>query len=1759
MKKLLLSFCFFVFSLGGSNVVLGQLSNYTFSAVNGSFSYVTGYTQPGTLSGGTWDDGYYNSIPIGFTFNYNGTNYTTLSASTNGWVVLGTTLSASTNTNNLTSGGTRPLLAPLWDDLAMSNSGWFRYVTTGSSPNRIFTIEFYHEEWNYTASEGITFQIKLYETTNIIDFVYQQEAGAVASGSASIGITATATGSGNFWSLNGTGASPTASSSVETNTLNTKPANGQIYRWTPGAPCTPPAAVTVSPASTTQCGGTVALTASGGAGGTIYWQNTTSGGTSTADATNPKTVSASGTYYFRSYNSASGGCWGTEGSAVVTINAAPAITSQPANASVTAQAGTANFTVAATGTGLTYQWQEYITSWNNVVNGGVYSGATAATLTITNPPIGMNGYKYRCVVSGTCAPSATSDGNATLTVTYCLPTYSLGCSNTVDYVNRVRIGTLDNTPAGTGVGTANCAARYVDYTGVAAPTLSKGTSYNLLITVGSDAGNYTAAWFDFNKDGDFSDAGEYFNGGNPGSNGTATISVPIPVGAASGITRMRIRGGEDSDINSQSHACGASPSGYGEAEDYNINICSISITTQPNNSSICNGGNTSFTIAASGASTYQWQVSTDGGSTWNNIANGGVYSNVTTTTMNITGATTGMNSYQYRCVATNGCSANSNGATLTVSSASVGGTASASSNSVCSGNTVVLTLAGYTGSIQWQSSPAGCGSWSNIAGATTTPYTTAAITATTCFRAVVTNGACSSANSSSTTVSIVTCYLQPAAGGVATYTTCAGNFYDDGGQGGSSTNNAANNYSHSNNNSVLTFYPSVAGNVVQVAFSVFLTEAGFDYLYIYNGNTTSPSSLIGTYDGSTSPGTVTSCAADGSLTFKFYVDGAQNRTGWEATVSCVAAGSTTNTWDGSSSAAWGTPANWSLNTVPTFCHNIVIPDASTTPFDPLVSSAVSVNNLTIQNGGILQADAAITVGGTFAINNGGYYIHNNSANPKTTIFNGVENFGASSTFEIRDWPGISTYIHNGSTVVGDPMHSTPFGNLTLDWNAGGFQWEWRGYMTNASNPRILGTLYINYTGTNDIHIAGNGNETHQVGALRIGAGGGRIVFKAQSDGFVTSYGPTTFNILGDITIEGGNFWLDEDGETSASYVNTVNIYGNYIQTGGTFDLCYGAENFTDAIHVVNLYGNYTQTGGTIESSHTGTGASTYYMEWHFAKAGTQTYSNTSAAANKGLGLQVYHIVNAGSTLQLTTDFACQTLDNNNQTFWILGTVDAGGYRIYPNNTSSLTYDYHGVYMASGSRLKTTNVNGFFTNGSATPTVFDNANNTTSFLFDANSTIEYNGTAQQILTNGGATPLNYAILDVNNTTAGGAALTMTAGNVSCEQLRLRDGVVSTGANTLTVLNSTAGTSGSIQNHSIASYINTGSSGNLRRYVASTGSYDFPVGNGNTDAYQLMNINITSGNTATYFDVRFDNPANYLGTGLPLTDAGLYQYDAILNNGGINPTTGNANGGVWTVTPNAGTANYNVSLYGRNYNNAGADAHTVLKRTTAGPGAWTLNGTYSSSTLTSPITAVRSGLSGFSQFSIGRSNVGFPVTLLEFSGKCDNNSNLLNWSTASESNNDFFTIEKSSDAQLFSFLGTVQGAGNSSTIKTYSLTDYDPLQGKTFYRLSQTDFDGTKETFAPILVSCEEDNSFDITVNSNPVTDGTIYLSISAEEGENILLVLRDILGREVYSKQIVAPSGSFIANVTPESNLAQGLYVITASSNDKSISRKIVVK
>jgi hypothetical protein len=256
----------------------GQASNYGFSATSGTYATLTGTTNASGLNN-TSDDVLSNTLNIGFTFNFAGTNYTQFKASSNGWITFDTSNSNAFFENSSTNASSiGPVLMPLWDDLQSVSR--VKYKLDGTAPNQIFKIQYTQNEWDYQAGGNvIEFQIWLYETTNVIEYIYQQGGTAVntASGGATIGIYDQ---NDNYITLSNSGTAPTAQNSIFTTNIVSKPANGQIYRFTPPIP------IAISPTSASICdGSSVSLTASSANPNYTYvWSpstglNTTSGAT----------------------------------------------------------------------------------------------------------------------------------------------------------------------------------------------------------------------------------------------------------------------------------------------------------------------------------------------------------------------------------------------------------------------------------------------------------------------------------------------------------------------------------------------------------------------------------------------------------------------------------------------------------------------------------------------------------------------------------------------------------------------------------------------------------------------------------------------------------------------------------------------------------------------------------------------------------------------------------------------------------------------------------------------------------------------------------------------------------------------------------------------------------------------------------------------------------------------------------------------------------------------------------------------------------------------------------------------------------------------------------------------------------------------------------------------------------------------------------------------------------------------------------------
>lgn len=342
----------------------------------------------------------------------------------------------------------------------------------------------------------------------------------------------------------------------------------------------------------------------------------------------------------------------------------------------------------------------------------------------------------------------------------------------------------------------------------------------------------------------------------------------------------------------------------------------IQVTAGAANTNLCVGQSTTLSSSIIGGCSnnpaISWSPST--GLSSSTVANPTATPSTTTT---------------YTVTYTDPCSGSSSSASVTINvmPASVAGSATISPTSICAGQTVTLTLTGYTGNIQWQSSSSSTGPWTNITGATTSPYTTGPLTATTYFRAVVTG--CGTATSNTVAVAV-----SPAPNVTVTpssATIC---------QGGTVTFTAsgANSYSWSTT-------PATTGSTITVSPTATTT-------YTVTGYGTSCSTLVAV-TVTVTPTAVANAGPD---------------------VTICSGTSTTLTGSGGVSCSWSpagmvtSPANCTTSTAPTATqtYTLTITDSSGCTATDQVT--VTVNSSSMVSAG---PDASICIGDSTTLNASG--------------------------------------------------------------------------------------------------------------------------------------------------------------------------------------------------------------------------------------------------------------------------------------------------------------------------------------------------------------------------------------------------------------------------------------------------------------------------------------------------------------------------------------------------------------------------------------------------------------------------------------------------------------------------------------------------------------------------------------------------------------------------------------------------------------------
>jgi len=203
-----------------------------------------------------------------------------------------------------------------------------------------------------------------------------------------------------------------------------------------------------------------------------------------------------------------------------------------------------------------------------------------------------------------------------------------------------------------------------------------------------------------------------------------------------------------------------------------------------------------------------------------------------------------------------------------------------------------------------------------------------------------------------------------------------------------------------------------------------------------------------------------------------------------------------------------------------------------------------------------------------------------------------------------------------------------------------------------------------------------------------------------------------------------------------------------------------------------------------------------------------------------------------------------------------------------------------------------------------------------------------------------------------------------------------------------------------------------------------------------------------------------------------------------------------------------------------------------------------------------------LSGRNEIIITSETTPLPIELISFEANANEDKVDLSWVTAAEIQNDFFTVERSVDGKNWEEVVRANGKGNSSEVNNYFETDYEPLTGVSYYRLKQTDFNGdyTYSTVIPVKFDNSSSGNGIINLFPSPASVGE-FVNIEFDNifESEMLVVLRDINGREFYSKVIVEIEDGKLVAVPIEKHIPAGVYLVTATSENQMYSQKLIIK
>ena len=662
----------------------------------------------------------------------------------------------------------------------------------------------------------------------------------------------------------------------------------------------------------------------------------------------------------------------------------------------------------------------------------------------------------------------------------------------------------------------------------------------------------------------------------------------------------------------------------------------------------------------------------------------------------------------------------------------------------------------------------------------------------------------------------------------------------------------------------------------------------------------------------------------------------------------------------------------------------------------------------------------------------------------------------------------------------------------------------------------------------------------------------------------------TFAWSGDGTGTGSTLSVDSDGTyyvtenkngcsgTSTGYVITSNTTAPTVSVTGTNEICLGESTTLQTTSNANYTYSWSNSVTTYNNPVTPTATTTYTVDVTDNTNGCSAIGSRVVTVNTPpSSLSSYNYIWRGAT---STDW--NTVSNwyvYNSGYSVATELPTTAKNIYIGSGQCITAgswpqtmsgtaeaSANSITVASGATLiipenKTLNIKEDFTiDGTFTA----HNNSTLVFLGDNNQTV----TGAMSL--GNVTFAQAAngkkIIAPNGITVNGLA-TFTKGIVS-GPLTFVSGASTTGAN-------------------LACHVD----GQVTKY--GNGAFTFPTGNNGF----LGTLAATIANNSTGVTVRFNNesadghgfsteaPDNYprwWNINDMCGSDGANRFDHVSNYeywnlGGI---TGSTSLSDITLKVDANTANahFHDGATSNGVNaNINAAAHYDCWKNMGGSANIENEGKTITISGITGLSATRGTFDGIVTIGSKSEAIVLPIELTSFTATCYGKSALVEWTTATERNNDYFIIERSDDAFNFTEIARVAGAGNSIDPIDYAYTDYGIHGGDNYYRLVQVDYDGTRTVSEVIVANCIEETAGepDVMAYPNPFS-GELTVVLDNFGDRPATVEVYDMLGKLIVFEKVASPQNSYEA-ILNLSNLPPAAYNIRVSTADFVINRKVV--